>query len=70
MLRYVRGKHSLWTRNGETIWSVKVLNVNLFSQLSDWDEENVILTGSLDGVVRVWFSEPMQFKDIITRKVV
>ena len=27
----------------------------IFFQLSEWDEQNVILTGSLDGVVRVGY---------------
>ena len=28
-------------------------NIIFILQLSEWDEENVILTGSIDGVVRV-----------------
>ncbi|CAH8575671.1 unnamed protein product [Schistosoma turkestanicum] len=51
----------LWNCNGEPIASVdtpvgrnkQILCVSM-STLYDWDAENVILTGSSDGVVRMW----------------
>ena len=32
---------------------VIIITILIFWKLSEWDEENVILTGSMDGVVRV-----------------
>ncbi|XP_017491941.1 PREDICTED: WD repeat and FYVE domain-containing protein 3-like, partial [Rhagoletis zephyria] len=55
----------LWTINGELIASVNTLHVPVsancsqilclaFSTYNEWDANNVILTGSSDGVVKLW----------------
>ncbi|XP_070185825.1 WD repeat and FYVE domain-containing protein 3-like isoform X2 [Littorina saxatilis] len=57
----------LWTINGEAIASIntatgrnqQILCVAM-SQFMEWDAQNVILTGSSDGVVRMWSVEYVQ----------
>ncbi|BFZ02583.1 hypothetical protein BsWGS_05621 [Bradybaena similaris] len=57
----------IWNVNGEAIASVntstgrnqQILCVCL-SQMNEWDNQNVILTGSSDGVVRMWSVEYVQ----------
>ena len=57
----------LWTINGILIANVNTLNVSstqnllntqilcvAFSTYNEWDQQNVIITGSSDGVVRMW----------------
>lgn len=51
----------VWSVNGQLIVkeNTSLQNNNhiqccAMSELSEWDEENVILTGSMDGVVRMW----------------
>ncbi|KAL3198483.1 hypothetical protein MRX96_014303 [Rhipicephalus microplus] len=65
------GTHiSLWTINGQEVASVntatgrsdrlqQILCV-CFSQLNEWDNQNVIMTGSSDGVVRMWSADYVQ----------
>ncbi|CAN8019431.1 unnamed protein product, partial [Ixodes persulcatus] len=65
------GTHiSLWTINGREVASVntatgrsdrlqQILCV-CFSQLNEWDNQNVIMTGSSDGVVRMWSADYVQ----------
>lgn len=57
----------VWTINGEEIASVNTAtarNQQIFtvamSQMMEWDCQNVILTGSSDGVVRMWSVEFVQ----------
>ncbi|ESO89055.1 hypothetical protein LOTGIDRAFT_154132 [Lottia gigantea] len=60
----------LWSINGEEIACVntstgrnqQILCV-AFSQLKEWDSQNVIMTGSSDGVVRMWSIEYVQVPD-------
>ncbi|XP_050392525.2 WD repeat and FYVE domain-containing protein 3 [Patella vulgata] len=60
----------LWTVNGEEIACVntstgrnqQILCVCM-SQLKEWDSQNVIMTGSSDGVVRMWSIEFVQVPD-------
>ncbi|GFS12293.1 WD repeat and FYVE domain-containing protein 3 [Elysia marginata] len=57
----------VWNVNGEAVASVntstgrnqQILCVSL-SQMNEWDNQNVILTGSSDGVVRMWSVEYVQ----------
>ncbi|KAI8741991.1 WD repeat and FYVE domain-containing protein 3 isoform X1 [Biomphalaria glabrata] len=57
----------VWNVNGEMIASVntstgrnqQILCVCI-SQMNEWDNQNVILTGSTDGVVRMWSIEYVQ----------
>ncbi|CAL1540510.1 unnamed protein product [Lymnaea stagnalis] len=57
----------VWNVNGEAIASVntstgrnqQILCVCL-SQMNEWDNQNVVLTGSSDGVVRMWSVEYVQ----------
>ncbi|XP_048248442.1 WD repeat and FYVE domain-containing protein 3-like isoform X1 [Haliotis rufescens] len=57
----------IWNTNGEGIASVntstgrnqQILCVAM-SQMMEWDSQNVILTGSSDGVVRMWSVEYVQ----------
>lgn len=51
----------VWSVNGQLIVTESTSPQNnnhiqccAMSELSEWDEENVILTGSMDGVVRMW----------------
>lgn len=60
----------LWTINGEPLASVNTLVGQMgrsqhilcvcFSQMNEWDPMNVILTGSTDGVVRMWSLDYVQ----------
>ena len=56
---YFGNRHSLCKNRvsfcDTTLLKTSDLKISLFFyfQLSEWDEENVILTGSMDGVVRV-----------------
>ncbi|XP_064458168.1 WD repeat and FYVE domain-containing protein 3-like isoform X2 [Ornithodoros turicata] len=61
---------TLWTINGQEVASVntatgrsdrlqQILCV-AFSQLNEWDNQNVIMTGSSDGVVRMWSADYIQ----------
>ncbi|XP_035824115.1 WD repeat and FYVE domain-containing protein 3 isoform X2 [Aplysia californica] len=57
----------VWNVNGEPIASVNTStgrNQQIFcvalSQINEWDNQNVILTGSSDGVVRMWSVEYVQ----------
>nr|XP_018916724.1 PREDICTED: WD repeat and FYVE domain-containing protein 3 [Bemisia tabaci] len=60
----------LWTINGDPLASVntcvgradrmqQILCVT-FSQAKDWDSQNVVMTGSTDGVVRMWSIDYVQ----------
>lgn len=60
----------VWTINGEEIASVNTAtarNQQIFtvamSQMMEWDCQNVILTGSSDGVVRMWSVEFVQLPE-------
>lgn len=52
----------LWSINGELLASVNTMPVArsqvilslCMSQINEWDEDNVVMTGSSDGVVRMW----------------
>ncbi|CAI9723395.1 repeat and FYVE domain-containing 3-like isoform X2 [Octopus vulgaris] len=57
----------VWTINGEVIASVNTATARnqqiycvAMSQMMEWDTQNVILTGSSDGVVRMWSVEFVQ----------
>ena len=66
----------LWSINGDLIASVNTLNVAVvassqslsttqilciaFSTFNEWDHNNVIMTGSSDGVVKMWSIEYIQ----------
>ena len=60
----------LWSINGEPLATVNTLIGQMgrsqhilcvaFSQLNEWDPLNVILTGSTDGVVRMWSLDYVQ----------
>ncbi|XP_014681660.1 PREDICTED: WD repeat and FYVE domain-containing protein 3-like isoform X2 [Priapulus caudatus] len=65
------GPHlNLWNINGQKIADVntatgrnqQILCVAM-SQVMEWDPENVIMTGSSDGVVRMWMVEFVQVPD-------
>ncbi|CAF1145110.1 unnamed protein product, partial [Brachionus calyciflorus] len=52
----------LWSINGDLLASVNTITSNRnhvvlcvhMSQVNEWDNNNVILTGGTDGVVRMW----------------
>ncbi|XP_059163899.1 WD repeat and FYVE domain-containing protein 3-like isoform X2 [Physella acuta] len=57
----------VWNVNGEAIASVNTSTGRnqqifcvCFSQMNEWDIQNVVLTGSSDGVVRMWSVEYVQ----------
>jgi hypothetical protein len=61
----------LWSINGDPLASVNTLVGQIdrssqhilcvcFSQLNEWDPMNVTLTGSTDGVVRMWSLDYVQ----------
>ena len=60
----------LWSINGDPLASVNTLVGQIgrsqhllcvcFSQHNEWDSMNVILTGSTDGVVRMWSLDYVQ----------
>ncbi|CAI8023122.1 WD repeat and FYVE domain-containing protein 3 [Geodia barretti] len=54
----------LWTVNGRLLASTTILITGNFSllcctvsEMFDWDQDNVIVTGSTDGIVRMWVVE-------------
>eukprot|EP00058_Branchiostoma_floridae_P010550 XP_002596038.1 hypothetical protein BRAFLDRAFT_202950 [Branchiostoma floridae] len=61
----------VWTINGEPIASVNTMTTGrnqqilcvCMSELMEWDVQNVIMTGSSDGVVRMWSVEFVQVPD-------
>ncbi|KAL4240237.1 WD repeat and FYVE domain-containing protein 3 [Mactra antiquata] len=60
----------VWSINGEEIACVNTASVRMhqilcvaMSQMMEWDSRNVILTGSSDGVVRMWSVEYVQVPD-------
>ncbi|CAF4232817.1 unnamed protein product, partial [Rotaria sp. Silwood2] len=52
----------VWTINGQLLASINTMAYSrqqsilciAISQMNEWDDENVIITGSSDGVVRMW----------------
>ncbi|CAF1017714.1 unnamed protein product [Adineta ricciae] len=52
----------VWTINGQLVASINTMAYSrqqsilcvAMSQMNEWDDENVIITGSSDGVVRMW----------------
>ncbi|CAF4901450.1 unnamed protein product, partial [Rotaria sp. Silwood1] len=52
----------VWTINGQLLASINTMAYSrqqsilciALSQMNEWDDENVIITGSSDGVVRMW----------------
>ncbi|XP_054166813.1 WD repeat and FYVE domain-containing protein 3-like [Oppia nitens] len=64
----------LWSINGDLIASVNTLNISMstqsmsttqvlcvaFSTYNEWDPQNVIMTGSSDGVVKMWSLDYVQ----------
>jgi len=52
----------VWTINGQLLASINTMAYSrqqsilcvAMSQMNEWDDENVIITGSSDGVVRMW----------------
>ncbi|KAH3872283.1 hypothetical protein DPMN_035498 [Dreissena polymorpha] len=60
----------VWSINGDEIACVNTASVRLhqilcvaMSQMMEWDSANVILTGSSDGVVRMWSIDYVQVPD-------
>jgi len=71
----------LWSINGDLIASMDTAGVGggagggvnhgilcvTFSILNDWDSDNVVMTGSMDGVVRLWSVRYFQVPEESTR---
>ncbi|XP_071808138.1 WD repeat and FYVE domain-containing protein 3-like isoform X3 [Asterias amurensis] len=65
----------LWSINGELVASVNTSTGRdqrilccAMSEMVEWDSQNVIMTGSSDGVVRMWSVEYVQVPDISSSK--
>jgi WD40 repeat protein len=64
----------LWSINGDPLASVNTLVGRIcrsqhilcvcFSQFNEWDPMNMILTGSTDGVVRMWPLDHVQVQKV------